>query len=43
MEETKALKEAENSLRDFVSSILSEEKGNDWILEDCTKGIKNSE
>ena len=34
MEETKALKEVENSLRDFISVILNEEKGNDWI-ESC--------
>lgn len=31
MEETKALKEVENSLRDFISSLMNEEKGSDWI------------
>jgi len=35
MEETKALKEVENSLRDFISALMSEEKkGDDWI-ESC--------
>ncbi len=31
MEETKALKEVENSLRDFISALMNEEKGSDWI------------
>lgn len=31
MEETKALKEVENSLRDFLSALMNEEKGSDWI------------
>jgi len=35
MEETKALKEVENSLRDFISALMSEEKGDDWI-ESCS-------
>jgi len=31
MEETKALKEVENSLRDFISALMNEEKGSEWI------------
>lgn len=31
MEETKALKEVENSLRDFITTLMNEEKGDDWI------------
>lgn len=31
MEETKALKDVENSLRDFISVLMQELKGNDWI------------
>ena len=31
MEETKALKEVENSLRDFITIVMTEEKGEDWI------------
>lgn len=31
MEETKALKEVENSLRDFITTLMTEEKGDDWI------------
>lgn len=31
MEETKALKDVENSLRDFISALMIEEKGGDWI------------
>ena len=31
MEETNALKEVENSLRDFISALMNEEKGSDWI------------
>lgn len=34
MEETKALKEVENSLRDFISNLMTTEKGADWI-ESC--------
>jgi hypothetical protein len=31
MEETKALKEVENSLRDFISYLMTLEKGEEWI------------
>jgi|ERR1035437_1101367 hypothetical protein len=31
MEETNALKEVENSLRDFISALMNEEKGTSWI------------
>jgi hypothetical protein len=31
MEETKALKEVENSLRDFITIVMTEEKGEEWV------------